>query len=112
MLLEAWHLLQVNVDVIPSTCDVSHDPRKREAAQVAVAEARELGGVRVDTRCREVAPISAEDHAELAGQLLFELMLGTWCSHPPSIAVWHLCPRIERLRDVRNGPAMNARAAS
>ena len=90
----------MNLDVVPGMGDVTQDPRKRKAAQVAVAEARELGGVRVDIRCRVIGRISAEDRTELAGQLLFELVLGTWCSHPPSVAAWRLCPGIELLRDV------------
>jgi len=88
----------MNFDVVAGAGDVPNDARERESAQIAAPEPRELRRMRVDARCADVAPISVENRAQLAGELRFEWMIGTGFSHVSSLAgEWRECG-IERLR--------------
>jgi len=86
----------VDLDVIAGLGDVTNDPAKREAAQIAASEPRELRGVRVDVRGGELTLISVENGAQLASELRLELMLRAWTFHSgnlrrrgvPAIIIW------------------------
>lgn len=80
-LLVAWRTLEVNLDVMSRPGNEPDEPREREAAEIAVSDARQLGVVGADALCPDLACVAVEDRAQLAGELLLELTLEIGGSH-------------------------------
>lgn len=88
----------MNFDVVPGLCDVANDPRERKAAQVTMAEPRDLRGIRADHAGGIVTLISIENRTQLAGEQLFELLFRTYWVHVPSLLRERRHGRVERLQ--------------
>lgn len=97
-LFEARRFLQMDFDVVSGARDVSNEAPDREPPQIAMSQSRELTAVGIEVRRSEVARISIQNRTQLAGELLFELLCGTWCLHALSLARSCGHGRIKRFR--------------